>query len=210
MVVIGEEQAGEGTSLCFARMSTCVACICVLQNTLVGVHSVAYSSANMPAAFAAALALINGRAVNALYLVGWRLNDAQSGWHDVAGIRQSLGCGAVPAYGMDLATTQSSTDDSSWYVPHAPDAALGSAWRTVAPKKITDLALFADWTGATTVSLGVKRSSKVTIGPADPVASNALVQNTTARTMRYYALPAPVSTPSVHLHPLTQSDFTQL
>ena len=196
-----EQQAGAGTFLIFPGVSTCTACVCVLNDELVGVHAtmrMSTGTGNDAAPWELARELIGEAAVNRLYIIGWDPRGSQS----ISAIREHLRCTSVDTYVCDL-NNAAHTNGAMRFSPAAPNATLGGVWRYFAPRHATDLAILAEFTDRTTMpTFSIKRQSKVTVTP--------LPGDRTRRFNRFRADSASVTKTSDHFHYLRGAAFTRV
>jgi hypothetical protein len=198
MMSIHDDQTGEGTDLAFPTMSTCAAIVCVLPNTLVGIHKTQGWRASTATLFGHALGLINGAAVREIYIAGWNMHDPNA--HDPAQIIAALNCANVPFFVCNYS-------NSTQTVGNVTQAAY-KAGKFV--KKANDLCTFAFHKGNADPEFGMKRTPKVLITAASNQAyNNHLAQHGGYGTGRYFAMDEGIATPSGHLHPLRKHiEFT--
>lgn len=190
---IHDDQFGEGNDLAFPTMSTCSAVICVLGNTLFGIHKT--QGAPRPGLFAYAQNALNGRQVHALYVAGW--NAGRAAFHDITAIRNALGIGAPPTYVYDYHNTWEFLPRRQWRGRRPRTQMAFSAGTFV--KKTTDLCTFATFTANNTApEIGIKRSLKVHVQAVAGFFQGLVPVH--GANARYVAGPETITTPSDHLH----------
>jgi len=190
ITAIHDDECGAGTTIVFPTMSTCIAVICVLDTTLVGIHKTMTWDGRTTALFQRAIALINGATINELYLLGWDITNNAA--HDLAQIRTTLGATAVPTYTCNYTNSTYVNAHNKTLPAYQP----GLFWK---PDPTTDLATFAWHKGRTSPDIGVKRSSKVTV-VQDQVAKTAFRQQ--VGVTQYDATQERVQKASTHFHVL--------
>jgi hypothetical protein len=199
ILAIHDDEYGEGTALAFPTMSSCAACVCVLDNTLVGVHKTQGTYGRHTRLFQLAVLAIGGRLVRRLYIAGW--NVGVQNCHDVGQIQQDLGCQNTPTYTFNFANAQKThaqqNGDGLEYVQHQ---AFKAGWFV---SKAEDLCTFAFHDGTYTPRIGVKRTSKVAVDISNRDADKAQLYNAHRRDSDYMAVNESITTPSNHLHWLT-------
>ncbi len=194
MMSIHDDQTGEGTDLAFPTMSTCAAIICVLQNSLVGIHKTQGWRASTNTLFGHALGLINGQAVREIYIAGWNMHDPNA--HDPQQIVAALNCANVPHWVCNYTNTTVTVTGTTGKVTQ-------SAFKAGSAKKTSDLCTFVFHKGASDPQIGMKRTSKVLVTTASQPAKNAhMAQHGGFGTARYFGMDEGITTPSGHLHPL--------
>ncbi|MEL6999660.1 MAG: hypothetical protein AAFN27_01150 [Pseudomonadota bacterium] len=157
MMVIHDDRAGSGDSLAFPNMSTCCAVICVLPNTLVGIHKTLgeISGKQLRLFNYARDELINGATVHQIVMAGWYARE-NSTKHSPAVIRDALNCQNVPTFFYDYATHTVNRKDSKGKKTVEPAHKTHSTGF-----KMQDLCTFAQRDGTAFPKVSVKRSSKV-------------------------------------------------
>ena len=195
---IHDDGAGAGLDLAFPTMSSCAACICVLNDRLVGVHKTQGWVPNHDKLFAYAQRLIGTDRVHGLYIAGWNAGDEQ---HEVRKISTALGLTGARRAPVWLANYSNTTTK-------APSGNTVVAFRP-GPfnNKMTDLCAFAYRNGTQAPSVGVKRTSKVTVhsieGGYAQRKSDAQKLGMSERESSFLSYVEDIETPSEHLHMLT-------
>src|SRR5262249_19522159 len=87
---IHDDQYGVGTELAFPTMSSCAACVVVLDDRLVGIHKTQGWHRFSKRAFQLAAREIWGHRMHRLYIAGWNVGSPES--HNIDEIRRALGC----------------------------------------------------------------------------------------------------------------------
>lgn len=200
MMTIHDDQTGEGTNLAFPTMTSCCACICRLDDRLVGVHKTQGWGPGRIALFDHARSLFRGDAVRELFFVSWSFTAAN---HDVAQMRNALHCAAVPTYTYELGNT-TTTSGLGNLVP-----------ANRAPRSnttVTDVCTLAALNDRGSVVIGLKQSAKVTVA-ADPNQLDYefnLYNHGGFAVGQFFAVDEAVTTPSGHMHKIRKFlDFRQ-
>lgn len=151
---IHDDCAGDGVDLAFPTMSSCAACICVLDDRLVGVHKTQGWVPFHDKLFNYAKRLIGTAKVHGLYVAGWNADTTR---HDLSQIANALGLTGSRQVRMWSANYTNTTKA-------APSGKLNDAHRPGPLKnKMTDLCTFAFMNGTQAPKVGIKRESKVTV-----------------------------------------------
>lgn len=188
---IHDDQTGEGADLAFPTMSTCCACICRLHNRLVGVHKTQGWDGGRVRLFAHAVGLINADPVLELFLLGWRVGDAN--FHDVPQIRGALGCNAVTTYTYNFANTTTLSGLGNQVMAHRSPRSFGNM--------TVGLCTFAFSQPNASPTIGLKRSAKIVVTPQGLAARHAHTAAHGGRAVaRYFGMVEDIETPSDHLH----------
>lgn len=142
-----DDQVGQGDMLAFPTMSTCAAILCNLDDRLVGIHKTIGWVAQTDMLVRIALEMIDGDPVRGLYILGWDLDDTDR--HDVARIRDALGCQGVP----------------TWTYNYSNRTGEDGVRRFQAPRSfgdiVVDLCTLARFRAGDDPVISVKRTSKV-------------------------------------------------
>jgi hypothetical protein len=150
-----DDQYGSGRQLAFPEMSTCVACICVLDQTMVAIHKTFGTDAHHDPLYADARALIGPSRVHGLYIAGWLSGPER---HDIGLIRAGLGCNDVPTHTATFITTYRRT--ASGVMWHQFKGHIGSP-------VAQNVCAFATFRGPHLAPrVGLKRTPKVQVGDA--------------------------------------------
>jgi len=200
---IHDDGAGEGPSLAFPTMSSCSACICVLDDRLVGVHKTQGSDTIHLKLFAYAKQLIGTAKVHGLYVAGWNAGTDQH--HDLNEIARGLGLAGArraPIFCADY-------NNSSYTTPRGRKAMAFKPGTF--NRKMTDLCTFAFRNGTGAPTVGVKRMTKVTVHDLDQYASQRKEDRVRlgmgVRESLMLSYPERINTPSSHLHGIAFQSF---
>jgi hypothetical protein len=181
-------------------MSTCAACICVLDNQLVGIHKTQGWPPSHGRLFQLAVAAIGAAVVRRPYIAGWNVGDPAC--HDVAQIRAALGCLGVPTFTFNYANTiQTHLQWDGCGLQFIHDRVFKPAWYV---SKAIDLCTFAFHDGTQVPAIGVKRTTKVAVDNSARQAQRDLLisRHGVADALRM-GVTETITTPSDHLHWLT-------
>jgi hypothetical protein len=191
---------GAGQQLAFPTMSTCAACICVLDNQLVGIHKTQGWGSRQVRLFQLAVAAIGAAVVRRLYIAGWNVGDPDR--HDVAQIRAALGCLGVPTFTFNYANTiQTHLQWDGRGLQFIHNRVFQPAWYV---SKAINLCTFAFHEGTQVPTIGVKRTTKVAVdNSARQAQRDLLVSMYGMADSLYMGVAETITTPSDHLHWLT-------
>lgn len=200
---IHDDGVGEGSELAFPTMSSCSACICVLDDRLVGVHKTQGWVPFHDKIFAHAKRLIGTSTVHGLYVAGWNAGGSQ---HDLQKISTALGLTGTRRASIWYANFTNATEKRE-------SGGVNDAYKpTPFGNKMTDLCTFAFRNGTKAPKVGVKRTSKVTVHAIDALAgqraidAHRLGMNDREKQMLSYE--ELIDTPSDHLHWLSFTSFS--
>lgn len=196
MISIHDDEFGAGESLAFPSMSTCAACVVVLPNRLVGIHKTSRWNNKKAHIFQLARSAIGTAVKQRLYIAGWHVGNPAE--HDVAQIRNALGCANVPTYIFNFANTimaqEVKTQDGGHYFVESPMFKSG-----LFGTKANDLCTFA-FHDRTKARIGVKRTEKVKVQKTNRTVQKTHLQNRYGGDYQYMACIDTITTDSDHLH----------
>ena len=202
---IHDDCFGSGENLAFPTMSSCSACICVLDDRLVGVHKTqGWHQNTHDSLFKFARKSIGTAKVHGLYVAGWNAGSDQH--HDLGTISQKFGLTGTrkaPIWVFDYKNASIK----------APSGNKSDAFKPgVLNNKMSDLCTFAFRDGTQAPKVGVKRTTKVTVHQLDEFSSKRKDDRhrfgMTQRESFMLSYPENLETPSNHLHYVNFESFS--
>ena len=158
LMTIHDNRAGQGMDLSFPSMSTCAAIICVMEYRLVGLHKTLGPATDSGGLFKYAKTLIGEDKVHLIAIAGWVAKEEEGWLHNPRGIREQLDQVDTPTYYYNYETGSYTTRNNNRRPLFKPNK-----YR----RRMIDLCTFASHNGTDFPLVSFKRSTKVTVTPAN-------------------------------------------
>ncbi len=194
---IHDDQVGDGAELAFPTMSTCAACIAVrnyagIGYRLIGVHKTRGWTPKHDRLFQIARETMGWIPPSRVYILGWNVDHTDTSpnaVHSVAKIRTALNGAGVPTFAFDYVNATK-----------GPNQAL----KIKGTGKMIDVCTFASVNPAGQVTIGIKRTPKVTVTTAPGELQQRIRRYGNLQVAMLHAPTETITTPSTHMHVLRE------